>query len=73
MASYRSADSDNVDTFGAEAIHNPSNLIQVDTPVHQQISGFYSFNQPQITGFTNMTVRQWLGNQSFDAQQQFGL
>lgn len=60
----------NVERFGAEAVHNTSNLVRVDTAVHRQISGFYSSKQPFTGG---QTVRQWLRSQSFDKQMQFGL
>ena len=59
----------NVSSFGPTAIHNTGNLMRVDAGVHRQISGFFSSKQPFTTG---ATVRQWLGTQSFEAQQAFG-
>lgn len=60
----------NVARFGGEAIHNTGNLVRLETGVHRQISGYYS----SIQDFTGgQTVRQWLGTQSLEAQQQFGL
>jgi hypothetical protein len=53
-------------------IQNTGNLIRLDTATHQQISGFYSSIQPQVTGSASLTVRQWLSTQSFGAQQEFG-
>jgi hypothetical protein len=40
--------------------------------VHRQISAFYSSIQPQFTGSTTLTVRQWLGTQSLNDQRVFG-
>lgn len=60
----------NVARFGGEAIHNTGNLVRLETGVHRQVSGYYS----SIQDFTGgQTVRQWLGTQSLEAQQQFGL
>lgn len=59
-----------VGRFGAEAIHNTKNVAAVSADIHAKISGYYSSKQP----FTNgVTVRQWLREQSFDEQYQFGL
>ena len=45
-------------------------MIPIDTATHGKISGYYSSKQP----FTNgMTVRNWLANQDFNAQYEFGL
>ncbi len=60
----------NVGRFGADSIHNTSNIIRLDTTIHRQVSGYYSSIQPFTSG---QTVRQWLGTQPFDAQRQFGL
>jgi len=62
----------NLARFGPQAIHNTGNLVRVELDVHRQISGFYSSIQPQVTGSTSMTVRQWLSTQSMAAQQEFG-
>lgn len=56
--------------FTPESIHNTGNMIPIDTATHGKISGYYSSKQP----FTNgMTVRNWLANQDFNAQYEFGL
>jgi len=62
----------NVGRFGSTAVHNTGNLVRLETGVHRQISGFYSSIQPQVTGSSSLTVRQWLGGQTFEAQQDFG-
>ena len=60
----------NVERFGASVIHNTDNLIALDAATHARISGYYSSKQ----AFTNgQTVREWLGNQSLEAQREFGL
>lgn len=63
----------NVRRFGAEAIHNTSNLIRLDVSTHRRVSGLYSSIRPAITGSDSLTVRQWLRAQSFEAQRVFGL
>ena len=60
--------------FGAEAIHNTRNVI--DLPhgkgsVHAKISGYYSSKVRPITG--DLTVRQWLSTKSYDFQYEFGI
>ncbi len=58
----------NVARFGPEAIHNTNNLVRLDVLTHRQISGFYS-SKPLGS---DMTIRQWLGPQSFEEQYNFG-
>lgn len=63
----------NIVNFGAEAIHNPGNLVRIEHgagSIHAKISGYYSSKQ-YFTG--GQTVRQWLGKQSFKSQYQFGI
>lgn len=56
--------------FAPESIHNTGNMVSIDATVHRKISGYYSSKQP----FTNgMTVRDWLANQDFKTQYEFGL
>jgi hypothetical protein len=62
----------NVARFGEEAIHNTENLVRLDVTTHRQISAFYSSHQPQVTGSTSMTVREWLSTQSLQAHREFG-
>jgi len=63
----------NVTKFGANRIHNISNIIKLPHgkgSIHTKISGYYSSKQP----FTNgQTVRQWLGSQSYQQQYDFGI
>ena len=63
----------NIARFGASRVHNTINLRVVDATVHARISGYYSSIQPAVTGSQNVTVRQWLGTQSFRTQYEFGL
>jgi RHS repeat-associated protein len=59
----------NVTRFGAEAIHNTSNVVRLSRDANQAIANYYS----RIRPFTNgQTVRQWLGTQSFAQQDAFG-
>ena len=59
----------NVEQFGAEAIHNTTNVVSVPREVNQKIADYYSSIRP----FTNQqTVRQWLGSQSWRQQYSFG-
>ncbi len=59
----------NLSRFGADTIHNNSNLIPVDIETHRRISGFFSSKQPFTQG---STVRQWLGTRSLEQQTKFG-
>jgi len=62
----------NLRRFGHEAIHNTGNVIAIPDragQLHKRISGFYSstpdFCRPR-------TVRQWLADQPFEAQFEYG-
>ncbi|MEJ0091347.1 MAG: toxin TcdB middle/N-terminal domain-containing protein [Limisphaerales bacterium] len=61
----------NVEKFGAQAIHNTENVVNVTREVNQKIANFYSSKQPAFSG--NQTVREWLSTQSFEQQREFGL
>ncbi|MGZ3458665.1 MAG: SitA5 family polymorphic toxin [Archangium sp.] len=63
----------NAERFGGEALHNTENVIALEKTLHQDLSAFYSSIRPAITKSTTLTVRQWLGTQSYEAQRQFGL
>jgi hypothetical protein len=51
-------------------VHSTGNVVSLDTMIHRRISGYYSSIQPFTGG---QTVRQWLSNQPFGAQEQFGV
>jgi hypothetical protein len=59
----------NLTRFGPEALHNTENVLRLDERIHRQISAWYSTKPP---GW-NQTIRQWLSEQSFEAQRQDGL
>ena len=64
---------DNIAKFGAERIHNTKNLIRLPNgkgSIHAKISGYYS-SKPDFTN--GKTVRDWLKQQSFERQYEFGL
>nr|WP_323379105.1 hypothetical protein [Pyxidicoccus xibeiensis] len=63
----------NVRRFGPEAIHNTSNVVPLDKALHTRVSAFYSSLRESITGSDTLTVRQWLGTKSYEAQRDFGL
>lgn len=66
----------NLQRFGAEAIHNTGNLVRLEHgtgSIHQEITNFYNSVQPELTGTNTLTVRGWLGTQSFAEQQDFGI
>ncbi|GAA6624271.1 hypothetical protein [Scytonema sp. NUACC26] len=66
----------NLQKFGAQAIHNTGNLVKLEhgkDTIHQEITNFYNSIQPNLTGSDTITVRQWIGNQSFEEQQDFGI
>jgi hypothetical protein len=59
----------NVEKFGEEQIHNTQNLMSVSKEVNQKINAYYSSKDY----FTNgQTVRQWISEQSFQKQYEFG-
>jgi hypothetical protein len=63
----------NLKRFGAEALHNTENVISLDKEIHTRVSAFYSSIQKELTRSRKLTVRMWLGTQSYEAQRQFGL
>jgi hypothetical protein len=66
----------NLQKFGAPAIHHTGNIVKLEhgkNTIHQEITNFYNSIQPDLTGSDRMTVRQWVGNQSFEEQQDFGI
>ncbi|HYO55036.1 hypothetical protein [Archangium sp.] len=63
----------NAKRFGAEAIHNTENVIPLEKPLHDRVSALYSSVEENITRSANLTVRQWLDTQSYEAQRKFGL
>ncbi|MBN8232461.1 hypothetical protein JYK02_33595 [Corallococcus macrosporus] len=62
----------NVQRFGPQALHNTDNVIAIDETIHQRVSAYYSSTDRLTTG-GQMTVRQWLRSQSFQAQRDFGM
>ncbi|OJH35207.1 hypothetical protein [Cystobacter ferrugineus] len=63
----------NVKRFGGEALHNTENITALNEGLHTDVSAFYSSIREGITGSNTLTVRRWLGTQSYEAQRQFGL
>lgn len=63
----------NVAKFGNQAIHNTENLMKLEHgagSIHSKVSGYYSSKQPFTGG---QTVRQWIGQKSFQEQYDYGL
>ena len=63
----------NVKRFGGEALHNTENITALNEGVHTDVSAFYSSIREGITGSNTLTIRRWLGTQSYEAQRRFGL
>ncbi|MET0401263.1 MAG: hypothetical protein ABW123_02625 [Cystobacter sp.] len=63
----------NVKRFGGESLHNTENITALNEGLHTDVSAFYSSIREGITGSNTLTVRRWLGTQSYEAQRQFGL
>ncbi|QAT85932.1 putative lipoprotein [Corallococcus coralloides] len=63
----------NVARFGPHALHNTENVISLEGGLHTQVSAFYSRRNLRVTGSRDLTVRQWLRTQSYEAQRAFGL
>ncbi len=62
----------NAKRFGAEAVHNTENVIELEKSLHDRVSAFYSSIQKEITG-SDLTVRMCIEKRSYEAQRQFGL
>lgn len=60
----------NLEQFGPIELHNADNVIPIPTEAHRNISAHYS-SKPDWTG--GSTVRDWLSQQSFEAQNEYGL
>jgi len=56
--------------FDPTDLHNTENVIPIPREVHQRISADYSRLAP---GQGGLTVRQWLSQQSYEYQYQYGL
>lgn len=56
--------------FSVQQINNTNNLIELTSEQHAKVSGFYS-SKLDFTG--GLTVRNWLSEQSFETQYQFGI
>ncbi|MBN1203383.1 MAG: hypothetical protein JXB05_00475 [Myxococcaceae bacterium] len=63
----------NVERFGPHALHNTRNVIPLEEGLHLRVSAFYSRKIWRVTGSDDLTVRQWLSTQSYEAQRAFGL
>jgi hypothetical protein len=63
----------NIQRFGPQALHNTENVIRLEEGLHTRVSAFYSRKNWRITGSDELTVRQWLSTQSYEAQRAFGL
>ncbi|ADO72855.1 hypothetical protein [Stigmatella aurantiaca] len=63
----------NVKRFGPHSLHNTENVIPLDQTIHTRLSALYSSIRWNVTGSNNLTVRQWLSTQSYEAQRKFGL
>ncbi len=63
----------NVARFGAQAIHNTANVVNVPREVNVRLNALYSSKRPDITGSTTLRVREWLNTKSYADHQAFGL
>jgi hypothetical protein len=61
----------NIERFGAKAIQNIDNVVEVSPKVNHDLNVLYSSIREDITGSGTQTVRQWLNNQSFARQAVF--
>ena len=63
---------DNIAKFGAESIHNSSNLIKLPSgagSIHAKVTGYYNSLMPG----TGMRVRDYVKTLSYEQQYQFGI
>jgi hypothetical protein len=63
----------NMKRFGGEALHNTENVTALNEALHTRVSAFYSSKSWKVTGSQSLTVREWIGTQSYEAQREFGL
>ena len=62
----------NITAFGPQAIHSTRNLVNISTPLHNQISGFFNQIREEITGSTTLRIHQWIVNKPLEFQLKFG-
>lgn len=60
----------NIERFGAHQIHSTGNVVNVSCEVNQKIADYYSRKRDFAGG---RRVREWLTNQSFEDQWEFGM
>ncbi len=58
----------NINRFGSERIQHIDNMIQLPTDIHRKISGHYSSRYLN----SNLTIRKWLDDKSFEFQYEYG-
>lgn len=63
--------------FGEQAIQNTENIIAIpggnSGDLHNRITGHYNSIQETITGNSNITVREWLSEKSYEEQYEYGI
>ncbi len=62
-----------LEEHGPSPGHNTENVAALDKALHTEVGRLYSSIRFNITGSLKLTVRQWLGTQSYEAQRAFGL
>jgi hypothetical protein len=66
----------NIAKFGEQAIHNTKNLVRLPDhagSVHRKLTGYMNSVNSRVTGSETMKIRDWLAQQSWDFQYQWGL
>ena len=58
--------------FSTYNVNNINNVMPLSKDVHKAVSAYYS-SKPRGAVFGDLTVRDWLAGQSFEAQYKFGL
>jgi hypothetical protein len=58
----------NIEKFGAAAIHNPSNYVNITDKAHQQITAHYNSK-----GISGALVREEVSKLSYEMQRHYGL
>jgi len=57
--------------FDPTDVHNINNVVPMTKELHERISGYYSSIDPTLS--KTMIVRDWLANQDFQKQLEFGI
>jgi len=59
--------------FSGQLLHNTANIVSLRGDLNTKLNGLYSSKNFQLTGSTEMRIRDWLATKSYEYQVQFGI